>query len=90
MQPTVKFGLTKAGIVSTIHTVVRYGPCSLGGIGIFDPIRIQGASQIDFLIEHCHKFNPSILLLRANVSNLHLEMVQVGSILNNENPETER
>ena len=29
IQPIVNFGLTKAGISSTLHTVVRYGPRSL-------------------------------------------------------------
>ena len=43
MRPIVKFGLTKAGISSTLNTVVIYWPCSLGGIDIFDPIVIQGA-----------------------------------------------
>ena len=29
MQPIVKFGLTKTGIISTLHTAVRYRPWSL-------------------------------------------------------------
>ena len=37
MQTIVKFGLAKAGISSTLHTAVRYGPRSLGDIEIFDP-----------------------------------------------------
>ena len=50
MRPIVKFGLTKAVISSTLHKAVRYGPCSLGGIVFFDPVVIQGAGQIAFLI----------------------------------------
>ena len=38
MQPIVNFGLTKAGISSTLYTVVKFGPRSLGGIIIFDPL----------------------------------------------------
>ena len=38
MQPILKFGLTKAAISSTFHTVVRYGPWSLEGVGTFDPL----------------------------------------------------
>ena len=43
LQLIVKFGLTKAGIISNLHTVVRYGPRYLGGIRIFDPSVIQGS-----------------------------------------------
>ena len=43
IQPIVKFGLTKAGIISNLHMAVRYGPRSLGGIGTFDPFLIQVA-----------------------------------------------
>ena len=52
MQPIVKFGLTNAGISSTLHIAVRYGPRCLGDIGIFDPFVIQGTDQIAFIIEH--------------------------------------
>ena len=41
MRHIVKFGLTKAGISGTLHTAVRYGPISLGFIGIFYPLVIQ-------------------------------------------------
>ena len=50
MRPIVKFGRTKAGRISTLHTAVRDGPQYLGGIGLFDPFVIQGAGQIAFLI----------------------------------------
>ena len=50
MQPFVKFGFNKAGVSSTLHTAVKYGPRSLGGIGIFDPFLIQGTGRIAFLI----------------------------------------
>ena len=53
MQHIVKFGITKVGIRSPLHKVVRYGPRSIGGIGPFDPFVIQGADQIAFLIKHC-------------------------------------
>ena len=55
MQPIVKFGLTKAGISSTLHTEVRYGPCSLRFIGLFERFVIQGTGIIAFLIEHYWK-----------------------------------
>ena len=41
MQPIVKLGLTKAGISSTLHTAVRYGPQYIESIGLFDPFVIQ-------------------------------------------------
>ena len=60
MRNIVKFGHTKAGKSSTLHTVVRYGPQSLGRIGIFDPflnLRIrmnslshQTISEIDSIL----------------------------------------
>ena len=50
IQPIVKFGLIKAGIISTFNTEVRYVPQSLGGIRLFDPFVIQGAGEIAFLI----------------------------------------
>ena len=55
MQPIVKFGLTKAGISSNLHTAVIYGPWSLRGIGNFDPFVIQGAGKTAFLIDHYWK-----------------------------------
>ena len=67
MQPIVKFVLTKAGIISTLHTVVRYGPHYLGGIGIYYPFVIQGIVLIEFLIEHYWKSTPSSPLLQANL-----------------------
>ena len=73
MQPIVKFGLTKASISSTLHKAVRYRPCSLGGIVLFDPNLIQGAGQIDFLIKHCWKMTPSSPLLCDNPYTLQLE-----------------
>ena len=72
MQPIIKFGLTRSGISIILHTVVIYGPLSLGVIGMFDPIVSQGAVQISFLIKHCYKITPYIALLHANhlLSNL--------------------
>ena len=43
MRPIVKFGLTKAVMNRNLHTDVRYGLLYLCGIGIFEPIVIQGA-----------------------------------------------
>ena len=43
MRHIVKFGLTKAGIGSTLHTAVIYGPWYLEDIGTFDPFLIQVA-----------------------------------------------
>ena len=73
MQPIVQFGLTKAIIISTLHEAVRYFLQSLGGIIIFDPILIQGAGQIAFLIKHFWKQTPSIPLLCAKLFTLQLE-----------------
>ena len=81
MRPIVKFGLTKAGIRITLHTAVRYGHQSLVVIGIFDPLLIQGAGLIAFLIKHYWKPTLSRPLLRANLSPLHLEVATGGRIL---------
>ena len=81
MQHIVKFGLTKAGISSTLHTAVRYGPWSLGGVGLFDPFMIQGTDIIAFLIEHYWDSTPSSPLLWSNLSTLQLEAGRGGSIL---------
>ena len=72
MQPIVKFGLTKAGISSILRTAVRYGPSSLGGIGIFDQSVIQGTGILAFLIKHYRKSTPYILILQANLATLQL------------------
>ena len=72
MQPIVTFEITKADINITLHTAVRYGPHSLGGIGIFDPFLIQITSRISFLIKHYWKSTPSIPLLWDNMSTLQL------------------
>ena len=81
MRPIVKCGLTKAGIISDLHTDVRYRPCSLGGIELLDPIFIQGYGQIDVLIEHFWKLTLSIPLLCTNLSNLQLKASRDGRIL---------
>ena len=78
MQPILKIGLTKSGISSTLQTAVRYGPWSLGGIGLFYPFVIQGTGTIAFLIEHYWKSTPSSPLLRANLSTLQLESGRGG------------
>ena len=81
MQTIVKFGLTKAGIISTLHTAVRYGRRSIGSIGIFDPFLIQGIGRIYILIKHYWGSNPYIPLLRDNLANLKLEAGKEGRIL---------
>ena len=63
LQHIIKFGLTKAGISSTLQTAVRYGPCSIGGTSLFYPLVIQGTSILAFLIEHYWKSTTSIPLL---------------------------
>ena len=55
MQTIVKLGLTKAGISSTLHTAVRYGPRYLGGVRTFDPFVVLGTCRIAFLTKHCYK-----------------------------------
>ena len=90
MQPNVKFGLTNAVISSTLHTAVRHGPCSLGGIGLFDPFVIQGTGRIGFIIKHHWNSTPSIPLLRYNLSNLQLEAGRRGHILGNYYIETQK
>ena len=81
MQPIVKFRLAKAGIISTLHTLVRYGPWSLGIIIIFDLFVLQGAGIIAFIIEHYCKSSPSIPLPQANIFTLQLEAEIGGRIL---------
>ena len=81
MQTIVQFGLTKADISIAFHTAVRYGPQSIGGIGLFDPFMNKGAAQIAFLIKNCWKPTPSSPLLCANLSTIQLESGQGGHIL---------
>ena len=76
-----KFGPTKAGISSTLHTAVRYRPRSLGGIRLFDPFVIQVSGRISFLIEYYWKSDPSSPLLWDDLSTLHLEAGVVERIL---------
>ena len=89
IQPIVKFGLTKAGIISTLHMAVRYGPRSLGGIGIFFLIVIQGAGQIAFLIKYYWKPTPSSQLLRDKLSTLQIKTGQGGRTLEKNHPKTQ-
>ena len=72
MRPVIKFRLTRDGKSSNLHTSVRYGPYYLGGIGIFEPIVIQGSGLISFLIKKICKPTPSISLLCANLSTFQL------------------
>ena len=81
MQHNVKFGLTKDIMSSTHHTLVSYGPWSLGIIIIFDLFVLQGAGIIAFIIEHYCKSSPSIPLPQANIFTLQLEAEIGGRIL---------
>ena len=72
MKPIVKFGLIKAGIVTNFHTVVIYGPQSLGCIRLFYLFVSQGAGRIYFLVKYYLKSTPSTPLLWANLSTLQL------------------
>ena len=90
IPPIVKFGITKDGISSNLHTSVRYFPRYLWCIKFFDPLMIQGAEQIAFLIEQYLKFNPSRLLVWANLSTLKLESGRGGILLENDYTETQQ
>ena len=90
MQHIVKFGLTKASKSSTLQAVVIYGPWSLGGIGIFDPLVIQRAIQISFIIKHYYKLTSYSLLLWANLSTIQLGVGRGGCILENNYIETQQ
>ena len=84
MQSIVKFRPNNAVISSTLHTAVRYGSRSLGGIGIFDPFEIQGTGRIAFLIKHYWNSNTYIPLLWSKLPTLKLEAGIVGHILEND------
>ena len=90
VQSIIKFGLTQARISSNLHTAVIYGPRSLRGIGIFDPIVNQGAGQIAFLIKHFWKPTPSSQLIHTDLSTLQLEAGRGERILEYDYPETQR
>ena len=90
MQPIVKFVLTKAGISSTLHTAVIYVPRSLGVIFPFDIFVIQGAGQIDFLVEQFWKSTPYRPLICVNLYTLQLEAVRGECILENKYHETQQ
>ena len=90
MQPIVKFGLTKSGISSNLHTLVRYGPCSIGDIGLFDPFVIQGAGQIAFFFKHYWKYNLFSPLLWYNFYTLQLESGGGGHMFKNDYIETKK
>ena len=72
MQPIIKLGLTKSSISNILHTEVRYGTPSLGGIGKKNPFVIQGIGRIYFLIKQFWKSNPSSPLLWDNMATLQL------------------
>ena len=84
----VKFRLTNSGISSTLHTVVRYEHRSLGGIGLFEPLIIQGTDRIVFLTEHYCKSILSIAPPRDNLATLKLVEGRGGRILENDYIET--
>ena len=90
MKPIVKFVITKARISSTLHTAVRYGPQSLGGIRIFYPFVIQRTVIIAFIIKHYCQSTPSSLLIWDNLSTLQLEAVRGGRILEKIYTETQQ
>ena len=81
MRPILKFGLTKAGISSTLHIEFIHGPLSLEVIGLFDPFTTQGAFQIAFLIFFFWKPTTSSPLICVNLSTLQLEEGIGGRIL---------
>ena len=73
MQPIIIYGLTKAGISSTLHMAVRYGPRYPCGIGIFDLVVIQGSVRTDFLIKCCWEPTPYSPFLHAKLFTIQLE-----------------
>ena len=77
----MKYGLPRPGFSITIHTEVRYGPPSLGGIGIMDLFLQQGAGHISFLIEHSWNKTPSRTLLIPNILSLQVEAGFDGHII---------
>ena len=90
MQPIVKIGLTKGGISCILHTELRYGPRSLGCIGLSDPFMIQGTGRIVFLIKQYWNSTTSRPLLWSNLSTIQLEAGRGGTILENNYIETQK
>ena len=90
MRPIVKFGLTKAGIRSNLHTSFIYGPRSLRSIGLFHPVVIQWSGWIAFIIKHYYKNTPYIQIIRANLYTLQLEARIGGNILAKNYTETQK
>ena len=48
MQPIVKFGITKAGISSTFHIAVRYGPNILEALVYLTPLLFKEQDEYPF------------------------------------------
>ena len=90
MQTIVKFGLTKTSISSILHTFVSYGSRYLRGIRLFEPLVIQVAGQISFLVEKHWISTPYSSLLWDNLFSLQLEVGKGGCILENYYIETQQ
>ena len=73
MVPLIEAAFPRCGISKKMARAVRYGPKSYGGFGVDNIFLSQGASKIQYIIEHLWKNTPTGRLIRNTAESLSLE-----------------
>ena len=81
MAPALKAALPRAGISSTISSVVRHAPSESLGLDVLDTE--MGTLRTSFLAYNCWQQTPTGILLNGSIENQLLEMGLYGSIWEN-------
>jgi len=83
MAPALKAALPRAGISSTISSIVQHAPTESLGLDVLDMYTEMGTLQTSFLAYHCWQKSLTGSLLQGSIGNQHLEMGLYGSIWDN-------
>jgi hypothetical protein len=74
MAPIYKSGLSRAGISHTIPSAIRYGPATMGGLGLMDPYVHMGVRQVESLLTNTWLKTPTGILMEIALDDISMEM----------------
>jgi len=74
IAPVYKYGLSRAGIPHTIPTAIRYGPYTMGGLGLTDPYVQMGVRKLESFITNTWQKTPTGTLMEIAIDDLMLEI----------------
>ena len=74
MAPAIQAALPKAGISSTISSIVRNAPNSSGGLEILDLYTHMGTARTSMIVHHCWQNTPTGELLQVAIEDIVVEI----------------